>query len=524
MANENNELLCPKGYDFWQKQNCQATSENCPYLEKCFRKRLEEWEESLKKPISLDFVIEVLSSVIKFDHDIAKTVFLGMLLAYTEKDQLNIIQSAEPSTGKSWIVLRVADLFPKEDVIKLGYSSPTSFFHEQGIWNKEEGIIEVDLERKIVIWLDMPHPLVLERLRPLLSHDEKLIKYKITDKSEKRGLRTKTVEVKGFFSTIFCSSNAILDQQEITRSILLSPSDDPEKIKEVLKMQAQCEKNPAEFITKLDSDPKRKWLKERIKHIRDLEIRYIKVPFADELCNEYLKIHPNLKPRDQRDFPRLISLVRAIALLNAKSRNMDSNHDIEATWEDALEAMKIYNGIAESNELGLPPETYNFYRIIAPILPLKPTKKEIAKKYYEVKKRQISNKRLDRELSILVNAGLIVENSESKPYTYEEGCFPLGVGYKLDIINDQNAPITGSLGKYNDIPHPPGEKCLEDSNGEELFIKLGWKVGELKSNLEIKRAFNTLNECLEWGFRMLEAGYIERSTENGSEIFFKRLK
>jgi hypothetical protein len=39
---------------------------------------------------------------------------------------------AESSTGKSYIPLELSGLFPSEDVIKLGYASPTSFFHDWG--------------------------------------------------------------------------------------------------------------------------------------------------------------------------------------------------------------------------------------------------------------------------------------------------------------------------------------------------------------------------------------------------------
>lgn len=77
-------------------------------------------------------------------------------------------------------------MFPSDRVIKIAYSSPTAFFHDQGAIDQETKIITVDLERKILIFLDQPHDQLLERLRPLLSHDQKELYYKITDKREVR--------------------------------------------------------------------------------------------------------------------------------------------------------------------------------------------------------------------------------------------------------------------------------------------------------------------------------------------------
>ena len=67
------------------------------------------------------------------------------------------------------------------------------------------------MEKKIVIFLDQPHFMLLERLRPLLSHDRKELQYKITDRSEKRGLRTKNV--KGYPTVIFCTGKLNPDEQ-----------------------------------------------------------------------------------------------------------------------------------------------------------------------------------------------------------------------------------------------------------------------------------------------------------------------
>ena len=74
----------------------------------------------------------------------------------------------------------------------------------------------------------MPDPQVLPR--PLISKDNRKGVYKITDNKAREGSNTKTVIVRRFCTTIFCSAESIFDEQERTRLVFLSPSDDEEKI------------------------------------------------------------------------------------------------------------------------------------------------------------------------------------------------------------------------------------------------------------------------------------------------------
>ena len=88
--------------------------------------------EDAAKPMSLDDVEEVLNSTLKRDHENKLMVFLSMLMNYSGDDQQNILFNAPSSTGKSYIALEIAKLFPAEDVDKKGYTSPTAFFHVMG--------------------------------------------------------------------------------------------------------------------------------------------------------------------------------------------------------------------------------------------------------------------------------------------------------------------------------------------------------------------------------------------------------
>lgn len=149
-------------------------------------------------PLTAKGLIEILDLTIKKDNNNKVVTFIGCLLAYTEDSQINISFNGPSSTGKSYIALEVAKLFPTKDVIKLGNCSKTAFFHEQSTYNKEKNEFVVDLSRRILIFTDMPHTGLLESLRSFLSHDEKIMYSKITDKNTKGGLKTKNVALVGF--------------------------------------------------------------------------------------------------------------------------------------------------------------------------------------------------------------------------------------------------------------------------------------------------------------------------------------
>jgi hypothetical protein len=180
--------------------------------------------KDLERPISIDELLEILGTTVKHDDENKAITFLANLLTYTEEDQINIGFLAESSTGKSYIPLELSWYFPKEDVIKLGYASPTAFFHDWGIQlpdpndkrdvedKDKRKITHIDLHQKILIFLDQPHDQLLQRLRSLLSHDEKQIIVKIADRREKSGLRTKTMIIEGYPTVLFCTAKFTMQE------------------------------------------------------------------------------------------------------------------------------------------------------------------------------------------------------------------------------------------------------------------------------------------------------------------------
>jgi len=325
------------------------------------------WIDTSKfHPMRSEELAEILGLTIKQDQENKLITFMAELSAFTEDSQLNISFNAPSSTGKSYIPTEIARLFPDEDLIEVGYCSPTGFFHDHGAFNKEKGGYIVDLSRKILIFLDQPHTLLLQHLRPLLSHDKKELRLKITDKNQKFGLKTKNIYLRGYPAVIFCTVGLKIDEQETTRFLLLSPETSQEKIREAINVKIKRETDAKGYEKWLDANPKRQMLKDRIRAIKQEQIHEIKIGSVDKINEAFFRKAKPLKPRHQRDIGRIIGLVKAFALLNLWFRDREPS-TIISNEDDIREAFQLWDAISESQELNLPPYIYQLYNQV--ILP-----------------------------------------------------------------------------------------------------------------------------------------------------------
>jgi len=390
-------------------------------LESALAARLTALQIYEDRELEIGDLIEALGVTVKRDDANKIVTFLAMLSAFTENDQINVSFRAESSTGKSYIPLEVAALFPPDRVVKIAYSSPTSFFHDRGTWDDESEMIVINLEKKILIFLDQPHNQLLERLRPLLSHDQKELIYKITDKREKLGLRTKNVKIIGYPAVIFCTGRLALDEQEATRMILLSPEVSQEKLREAVYLKILKESDERAFREYVESDPRRKALRERIRRIAELKVAEIIVPEPEKVFKRFIEGRRILKPRHSRDAGRLMALIKVLALLNYNHRRVEKNGDwltIYASEKDIDNAFKIWDQVSEPQEYNLSPFVLEVFRqVIEPLAKEKsvtdvaqgPTSVEIMKRFLEVFGRPLSRTIWEKEIVPSLEAAGLLE-------------------------------------------------------------------------------------------------------------------
>lgn len=389
----------------------------------------ERIDTSQFSQMSSEKLLDTLGLTIKYDAENKLATFLCELSAYTENAQFNISYNAPSSTGKSYIPTEIARLFPEDDVMEIAYCSPTAFFHDVGQYDKDKNSYLVDLSHKILIFLDQPHNELLARLRPLLSHDKKEIAIKITDKTQKNGTKTKNILLRGYPSVIFCTAGLRIDEQEATRFLLLSPEVNQDKIQQGISATIRKEANSDDFKSWLEENPDRMLLKERIRAIKLEKIKEINIASHETIEEKFLTKNKTLKPRHQRDIKRLLSLIKSFAILNVWWRERNGS-TITANEEDINEAFKLWDKIAISQELNLPPYIYNLYKeVILPAWEVKNSdrsevfeeitgklglsRQEVLDKHFEVYGRMLDSHQLRQQiLPMLETAGLIVQEQD----------------------------------------------------------------------------------------------------------------
>jgi len=389
------------------------------------KEELLEHLKELDRELSIDDLIEILGSSVKHDNENKAITFLAMLLTYTEEDQINLGFLAESSTGKSYIPLELSWYFPKEDIIKTGYASPTAFFHDWGITlpdpsdqrdvedDKKRKITHIDLYQKILVFLDQPHDQLLQRLRSLLSHDEKQIVIKIADRREKSGLRTKNIVLEGYPTVLFCTARFSMQDQEKTRLLLLSPETDQEKLRETIALKLDKESDREGFYKRMMEDPQRKLLATRVWAIKRAEIKFVKIPeeLREQIYQHFMEAHKFLIPRHQRDISRLLAIIKGHALLNHTHRERIEN-SVFVNLEDVEVGFRLYSGVSEANELGLSPELYTIYQKLKRHIEDKVSgisREDFQKLYYREFHKIIGDDSASKILKVWLSVGLVVD-------------------------------------------------------------------------------------------------------------------
>ena len=325
-------------------------------------------DKSQFKEMTVEDIASVLDSTIKYDY-LSKTVtFLAMILAYTESDQLNVMSNADSSTGKTYICTEVGKLFPPKDVKIFGKTTPTAFYYSKTLGRTDEktGQPYVDLERLILIFTEQPDTKLQENLRSVLSHDAKRTPFALTNKSKNGRNAADEGYILGFPSAFFCSANMRIDEQEQTRCLILSPESTREKLMASINTSIAKNSNKDAYNAELEKDPARRQLMERILYIKGLSVGNIDISDSEYLKKAFMKDRKAVLPKTQREISHFVSLVKAMALVNAPFRMVDGK--IVATNKDVDEAVKLWKPLSMCMSYGVSPHLFNFYKTV--ILPV----------------------------------------------------------------------------------------------------------------------------------------------------------
>ena len=245
---------------------------------------------------NIDYVVNVITKEAPKDGRLIKQV-LYTILSAKSNEPINLAVNAPTGLGKSYVVLKVADLFPKKDIVSLGGMSEKALFHRDGplvikdddgnyisleqkiedidsqiqnYYNEIERTTDkntketlkqarkydiedlekqkkelyknskklIELSGKTLIFLDSPPARLLEALMPLLSHDRTEVEYEFVDTHN--GIKTRGNILRGFPAVIFTAAKDYTNNPrypEIQRRFIIT---NPVMSKEKYEKAIEC--------------------------------------------------------------------------------------------------------------------------------------------------------------------------------------------------------------------------------------------------------------------------------------------
>ena len=392
-----------------------------------------------QKDIFPDQILEIYRHTIKDDDIAVQHVFLHALSAYIP-EPASLQNIAQTSEGKTHTIEGVCRAFPGHDVLNLGGLSPTALVHEVGEWvdrvtgesrenefktlydqleeadyiekrieaKREKNRVKkelkelrlkskqiINLENKIILMLDRPNPKTLEMLKPILSHDRFEIDYKITDRTDSTGLKTKTVTLRGWPVIMVAATSVPAEDSSwaeiVSRFDIISPNQTTEKYRAAVQLNALKSGLPTQILSDRLQDKDFENLKtvisaisNELKRVSELHKRgqsFTPNPFWIPFYERIGQLFPAEVGRNMRDATRFLTLLRMVAAANIFTRPrivVDGVPSIIVTRKDMEIAEALWFGNAAALMSGVPEKLIRFYNEV--IMPCWEDCKEYAKK------------------------------------------------------------------------------------------------------------------------------------------------
>ena len=363
------------------------------------------FDEQLWK--STELVRHIFSDLgrrVKHDNVTKAAVFFSGLSAYLP-DPLNLFEKGSSGSGKTYNAIETLTYFPQDDIWYLSGMSPKALVHQKSqlldrdgneiflsdrptkpkkkdfkkeeeeeykkaqeeyeLQNKEfnrrirESYHYINIENKIFVFLETPHPETMRMIYPILSHDKLRIEYRFVNKTS-AGLRTELVVIEGFPSAIFLTTDRQYVEELATRAFTVSPEESTEKIGDANKLTNlksslpwECElENPRFLGTKK--------LIQTIKETLKTTKTDVIIPFLD-----LHELFPKDVARDMRDFSHFTQFLKSWTILHIFQRPcvvIGEKTYILSNNYDVYQCFQIFKDLIESTRTGTEKRILNFYR------------------------------------------------------------------------------------------------------------------------------------------------------------------
>ena len=261
------------------------------------------------EPYLLDRVIGVVHALGVVGEDRAvKLIYLAMTTRLFDQP-VSVIVKGLSSAGKSYVTRQILKLFPKS-----AYRELTAMSEKALIYSKEPL-----RHRMLVIYeaAGLQGEFGSYLMRSLLS--EGRIHYETVDRKNGGELCGRTIDREGPTGVILTTTAIKIHPENETRLLSVPINDSPEQTRNVMR-QVGLEALSDVAVPEIpDDDELGTW--RALQASLETEEHRVAVPFALVLA----EVIPTVAVRLRRDFPLILNLIRAHALLHQANRDRDQN-------------------------------------------------------------------------------------------------------------------------------------------------------------------------------------------------------
>jgi len=355
-------------------------------------------EALLKEPDLLERFMAHSDKWLVMDEAVRKCELLTDVSAFGDYP-LNLSLQGWASIGKTATSVFTASYFP--DAWFLGYQTPKALIHEKGQYDEERGKWIVDLQGKILLFLDEPPIETLAMLKPLLSHDKFEIDYKFVSKE----LETVTTTLRGWPACMFSVVESKYVEEFTSRWLTATPQVSPEKIRAVLRLKAEMAARPEEYEL---GEEFQVW-KRAFEILGEGIPHRVVIPFAPKLVEGFRA----RQPTDMRFFLLLLALIKASTVLHARQRERRQDGRLLAAEQDLEIAQEAFREIEKTTVFGVGENVLNFYEEVVLALGDVAAYESLTARFMECYGRPIGRYQLrENYVKPLENLGLLCEESD----------------------------------------------------------------------------------------------------------------
>jgi hypothetical protein len=249
---------------------------------------------------------------------------------------VHLLLLGPPSAGKSYAVKVALGLLPDESKHELDAASPRVLIYDNA--PLEHRVLVYGEADSLPAGEDNPAASAVRNLA-----QDNCLHYSVTVRDTETGEFTvRNIEKPGP-TVLLTTSVKPLGGQLMTRLFTLDVSGDADQVKAALTMQASIETNGA---TPIDDA-----LIDFQAYLQAMAPWDVVVPFAPQLAAEIGK--STAATRVVRDFQRLLSLIKAVAILRHQRRDRDQHGRLVATIDDYRTVYELVQGIYAASVTGL---------------------------------------------------------------------------------------------------------------------------------------------------------------------------